>query len=97
MSIKGMTVQDLMNTVNTADVIVTFPGECRISSGDKTVFVFTDARGNITHLSTDYIEGIGFNRVEIKDSLKNMLYAAIHARKYKLYGMHSVRPQSRTK
>ena len=87
MSQKGMTVQDVLNVINTADVITTWPYESRASSGDQIVMVFLDSDGRVSHLSTDFIEGIGLNRVPVKNGIKDLLLRTIQARKYQLYGL----------
>ncbi len=87
MSQQGMTLKDILNVINTADVITTWPYEYRASSGDQMVMVFLDSKGEVSHLSTDFIEGIGLNHVPVHNSIKNLLLRTIHARKYKLYGL----------
>ena len=86
MSQKGMTLQDILNVINTADVITTWPGEYRASSSDQIVIVILDSKGEVSHLSTEYIEGIGFNHVPVRGNVKTLVLKAIHSRKYKLYG-----------
>jgi hypothetical protein len=97
MSQQGMTLKDILNVINTADVITTWPYEYRASSGDQTVMVFLDSKGEVSHLSTDYIEGIGLNHVPVHQNIKTLLLKSIHARKYKLYGITQSRAFVKTR
>lgn len=82
--VKNLTT--LLNTVEKADVIKTWPGHYRVYAKEAIVFVFFDKKGILTHYS-DTITPDGFNRINIPENACATLSGTISKKIASLYNI----------